>query len=328
MNNWISEETNLLPDFIIAGAMKCGTSTLHTILNKHPKIFIPKEEVHFFDMDNILQHSDFNFHHNETWTTQSMEKDPELVWKWYQKKFKGNESLIKGEDSTTYLASRCAAERISMQKKEIKLLFLLRQPSLRAYSNYSHLLRSGRATYNFEDTIRYNPFQVINRSLYKEQLESFYKNIPKERIKVILFEDLVKNPELTIKEVSKFIGIDYDDFPEDALKTHSNRGSVPRYGKLYLKKNLVLRNFGNLHYSNTLPFIDPSIKTTVPLIARVINKIHGKINPNVPIIDEINQETKKMLDVYFFKEMQGIDELIGKDVLSKWFPDRTIANDV
>ncbi len=236
MNNWITEDTNLLPDFIIGGAMKCGTTTLHAILNKHPKIFIPNEEVHFFDMDNILQHSDFNFYHNDTWTTQSMEKDPKLVWEWYQKKFKGNESLIKGEDSTTYLASRCAAERISMQKKEIKLLFLLRQPSERAYSNYSHLLRSGRATNSFEDTIRYNPFQVINRSLYKEQLESFYKNIPKERIKVILFEDLVKTPESTMKEVSTFLGVDYNEFPAGAFKTHSNKGRVPRNEKLHIKK--------------------------------------------------------------------------------------------
>ncbi len=193
MNNWISTEIDLLPDFIIGGAMKSGTTTLHRILSNHPKIFIPKEEIGFFDIDNILQHSDFNFYDKETWVTQSMEKDPELVWKWYQKNFKGNESYIKGEDSTSYLASRIAAERISIQKKEIKLLFLLRQPSLRAYSNYNHLLRTGRATNSFEDTIRFNPFLVINRSLYKEQLVNFYRYIPKVRIKVILFEDLIKD---------------------------------------------------------------------------------------------------------------------------------------
>lgn len=325
MNNWVSQDTDLLPDFIIGGAMKCGTSTLHTILNKHPKIFIPKEEVHFFDMDNILQHSDFNFHHNEKWTTQSMQKDPKIAWEWYQNKFRGHESLIKGEDSTTYLASKIAAERISMQKKEIKLLFLLRQPSLRAYSNYNHLLKSGRATYTFEDTIRFNPFQVLNRSLYKEQLESFYNYIPKERIKVILFEDLVEDPELIIKEVSEFIGFDDNEFPADVFKTHSNQGRVPRNEKLHVKKNLVMRNFGNIKYSSNLPFAGPSVKTSTPLMARVINKVHSKINPAVPVTQKINQETKVMLDDYFFKEMQGLDELLGKDVLSRWFPDKTIS---
>ena len=58
---WKSSEPELLPDFIIGGAMKSGTTTLHNILNAHPRIFIPDGEVHFFDMDNVSQHSDFNF---------------------------------------------------------------------------------------------------------------------------------------------------------------------------------------------------------------------------------------------------------------------------
>lgn len=325
-NNWISKETDLLPDFIIGGAMKCGTTTLHVILNKHPKIFIPKKEIHFFDIDNLLQHSDFNFYYKGKWITQTMDKDPKLLWEWYQEKFKGNENFIKGEDSTSYLASRIAAERISIQNKEIKMLFLLRQPSLRTYSNYNHLLRTGRVTYSFEDILRFNPNQVIKRSLYKEQLENYYRNIPKERIKIVLFEDMIKSPELTIQEVCTFIGVDYKELPTDVLNTHSNKGKAPRNSKLIAKKNLLLRNFGNVHYSNSLPFKGPINTETKPLFARVINKLHNKINPPKPIISGMKEETRVFLDNYFYEEMKGINDLVGRDILSQWFPQKTIAN--
>lgn len=48
-----------LPDFIICGAMKSGTTTVHGILNRHPQIFIPDPEIHFFDIDDVLQHPDY-----------------------------------------------------------------------------------------------------------------------------------------------------------------------------------------------------------------------------------------------------------------------------
>jgi hypothetical protein len=104
MNNWITSEIELLPEFIIGGAMKSGTSTLHAILDKHPKIFMPSYEIGFFDIDNILVHNDFNFYVESKWVNQSMDKNPKLMWDWYHSKFREGESLVKGEDSTTYLA--------------------------------------------------------------------------------------------------------------------------------------------------------------------------------------------------------------------------------
>ncbi len=81
---------------------------------------------------------------------------------------------MKGEGSSIYLASR-----IALQNKEIKLNFLLRNPTKRAYSQYYHMLRTGRSTHTFEDTLKYNPVSVLERSLYKDHLEPYYKNIPK-----------------------------------------------------------------------------------------------------------------------------------------------------
>ena len=117
LENWIAPNDALLPEFIIGGTMKSGTSTLHQILGSHPKIYIPKEEIHFFDIDNLIQHSDFNFYieREDKWTYQTMKYNSEKMWDWYSKKFEGNNNYLKGEVSTTYLASRIAAERISIR---------------------------------------------------------------------------------------------------------------------------------------------------------------------------------------------------------------------
>ncbi|MEM5564591.1 sulfotransferase [Psychroserpens sp. AS72] len=320
MNNWIAPKTDLLPDFIIGGAMKSGTSTIHNILEKHPKVFIPKKEIGFFDIDNILEHSDFNFFADNKWVSQSMEKDPEKMWSWYQEKFKGNESCLMGEDSTTYLASKIAAKRISLQKKDIKLIFVLRQPSLRAYSNYYHLLRTGRATHSFEDTLRFNPFTVINRSLYKEQIESYYKFIPKSRIKVVLFEDLIENQEAVIKELCQFLNLNFDELPADSLNIHSNKASVPKSITRQFQKNALLRSLANAKYANDLPFKSLTEIKQRPFIIKAINKVYGKINPKLAIKPpEILPETKTFLDAYFYNQLLGLDELIDQEVMSKWF---------
>ncbi|MCP4551355.1 MAG: hypothetical protein GY834_04800 [Bacteroidetes bacterium] len=71
-----------------------------------------------------------------------------------------------------------------------------------------------------------------------------------------------------------------------------------------------------------------SVKETHPIIARVINKLHNKINSPIPITSKINEETKIFLDNYFYKEMEGIDELVDKNILSKWFPKKTLPTNV
>lgn len=325
LKNWIAPNDDLLPDFIIGGAMKSGTSTLHEILNQHPKVFIPKNEIHFFDIDNPLQHKDFNFYDKESdrWIYQNMNNNPTQVWDWYLSKYAGKENVIKGEDSTTYLASCIAAERISIQKKKIKLIFLLRQPTMRAYSNYHHLLRTGRATYSFEDTIRFSPHSILNRSLYKEQLTNFYKFIPSERIKVLLFEDFVADTEKVVREVCDYIEIDFNEFPVNVLQTHANKAKLPANINLQIRKNHFMHNFGNTHYVNSLPNKPVGLANSNSSVAKIINAIHNKLNPQiVKKAPKIRDSTKAFLDEYFYQELEGINELINQDVLSKWFPDK------
>ena len=321
---WKSETPESLPDFIIGGAMKSGTTSLHAILQNHPDIAIAHDELGFFDMDSLLQHPDFHFYNkkNKQWTRQSMYEHPDALWNWYYSQFKDlkkNNVRLVGEDSTTYLCSEKAAKRISMQDKPIKLIFILRHPTKRTISNYLHLLKSGRAIYSLEDTLRYRPNSIIRRSLYKEQLGFYYKHIPFENIKVVLFEDLIENKSDCIKEVCDFLGVDFDKLEKTSLSIHSNKTRIPKNIKLQLFRNRLLRKSADYRYSKALP-VQPDFLEKKPMFHRLVDKLHKKINPHKTDRKFVaSAATLSLLDDFFKSELQGFDELTKKDVLSKWF---------
>jgi len=99
-------EKVILPNFIISGAMKCGTTSLHTILVQHPDVFICQSKLYSFDMDHIAQYPDFNPLLKRAWQTSQLKKCSGQYWQWSSPQFKKTgANQLKGEDSTTHLAS-------------------------------------------------------------------------------------------------------------------------------------------------------------------------------------------------------------------------------
>lgn len=325
---WIAPDVNKLPDFIIGGAMKCGTTSLHGILNSHPNVFIPYEEIFFFDIDNILQHGDFNFYDKsrKTWIFQNIEKDASTMWNWYLSKFAGHETKVKGEDSTTYLASRIAAERIAMQNKPIKLIFMLRQPTQRAYSNYYHDLRAGRVTYSFEDTIRYNPQSILSRGLYKQQLEYWYNLLPREQIKVILFEDFLADKLNVLKDICQYLEIDFDALDKDMIDKHFNKARVSKWINLQIIYNSWLRELGNTHYLDSLPFHAHHGSRRWSFMFRLVDLINRIVNPRQEKVPRMNASTQAFLNQFYAREMCGIDELVRQPIYEKWFKQTNMSD--
>ena len=88
------------PHFIIAGAMKSGTTSLHYILNHHDNIFVPAGEIFFFDMDDIQQHPDFCMDIAGGWAFHDYEQGYNHYLEWYEDFFRGAvDGQILGEDS-------------------------------------------------------------------------------------------------------------------------------------------------------------------------------------------------------------------------------------
>lgn len=316
----IAPDNTALPDFIIAGAMKCGTTTLHNILNEHPDVFIPDSEIHFFDMDDIIEHPEFNFYQNNNWIHPDINNDYHKYWQWYSEFFaEAEENMIIGEDSTGYLASKYAPKRIAQQKKNIKIIIILRNPIDRAYSHYWHNLRAGRLSHTFENTIRYYPNTILRRSCYFEQLSRYYKYFPDKDLKVIIFEDFIKNKKQYIKDICTFINVTHDQIPEKSIDKHSNKARMPLFPKMQLISNKLNRDAGNWLYRGHFPFYQKKIekRKTLP---RLIRNLHNSLNPKIDKKPpKMNPDTRRFLKEYFLKELAGIEKLIGDKALRIWF---------
>ncbi|MBN1630802.1 MAG: sulfotransferase [Thermoleophilia bacterium] len=319
--SWVAPQGLRIPDFIICGAMKCGTTTLHHVLDQHPRVYVAKGEVHFFDMDSPLHHPRFSYFNGREWRTPRLEDDPHRYWEWYSSHFAGaTADQIVGEDSTLYMLSETAAQRIAAQPKPIRLLILLRHPTHRAYSQYWHMLVNGRARYSFEETLRYEPYTVLNRSLYVQQLRSFLAHVERERVKVVLFEDLVADRPAVLREVCGHIGVDYGQLPADSLDIHYNRSRLPRFPGLQLTMNKLFRGQATLPVGPRVPTALTSRVSAKVAMAKAAHKAYRAVNP---LTDRrppaMRESTRRFLDDYFRKELEGIDELVGRSVWSTWF---------
>ena len=306
---WKAPKDAKIPDFIICGAMKCGT--VHNILDSHPKISIPDREINFFDIDDHFEHSDFSFYSDGQWIFPDITIDHAVYWNWYSNFFSNAPyNHLIGEDSTF---------RISLQEKQIKTIVCLRNPTIRAYSQYWHMLRTGRAIFDFEGTIRFTPHYVLNRSMYFQQIQNFLKYIPKDRVFFFILEEYLSDKETVAQRLLEYLDFSFKDLPDTALYMHSNKGRIPKYPKLQIVKNRLLRNFGHNHYVSRLPYSTSKPKGNSRLM-KTLNIIHSIMNPMVDReIPKMNPQTKRFLDQYFRKEMWGIDELIGLNVTDLWF---------
>ncbi|MBQ4849230.1 sulfotransferase [Pseudoalteromonas sp. MMG012] len=308
-------ESFTAPDFVIAGAMKCGTTTLHQMLAQHPGIFMANDELFYFDMDDIAQHPDFLFKEHERLLTHDQARDPKHYQSWYESRFKeASEGQLRGEDSTTYMCSELAVARLAKLKPEMKLVIMLRQPSKRVYSHYWHMVRAGRAIYSFEDTLRFQPSLLLQRSDYCNQLKIIYRYFAHEQVKVILFEDLVKNADSVIRDVCVFLGVSEDKLPSDVSTIHANKGQVPMFFRLHLLKCRLFREGSSKAYQTH--FTDAKIKNSRPWYEKIYRKLNPMINKKAP---QIRPDHKELLDSYFSKTMIDINELTGQRVFETWF---------
>jgi hypothetical protein len=195
-----------LPDAVIIGAQKCGTSSLHHYLTQHPGVISPlRKEVHYFDV---------NFKLGEAW---------------YRAHFgRRGEPGLNFDASPYYLFHPLVAERMHELLPQAKLIVLLRDPVRRAYSQYWHERDKGRERLSFEDALKAEPERVdeahrrlasgeigasrehqihsyVARGRYAEQLERWLKLYPREQLLVLRFEDLVKDPLAVLNQALAYL---------------------------------------------------------------------------------------------------------------------------
>lgn len=214
-----------LPDFIIMGAAKSGTTTLYQYLCKHPQVLMstPKEPDFFSVDENFSKGID-----------------------WYASLFSAAKpDQICGEASTTYSRWQQhpnTVSRLVQALPQVKLIYIMRHPVDRAYSFYIHRFKGARykpqlaVAETFEKTITQQS-EFLDSSLYMEQIEQYLPFYPREAFLFLFMEDLMKQPAETLKMICQFLEIDDEvDLINNTLIEANKAGDNPEW---YVKKQLT-----------------------------------------------------------------------------------------
>lgn len=200
-----------MPDFLIIGAQKAGTTSLYSYLIKHPDIISAfKKEIHFFDL---------NYYKNINWYKSFFPLKKEL-----------DGIKLTGEASPQYMFHPHSVSRIKNDLPKIKIILLLRNPVYRSYSHYQHQVRVGREDLSFEDAIaveekrlgnekslmlknqnlnsyNYLMYSYKKRSIYYPQVKNVISSFDKSDILIIQSEKFNNFPQQEYNKVLSFLGL-------------------------------------------------------------------------------------------------------------------------
>lgn len=211
-----------LPDFIIGGAPRSGTTWLYHLLDRHPDVWMAKPvvpEPKFFLVDDIYERG--LRHYSATWFEDAPARG------------------LVGEKSSNYLESHMALERIRRDLPDVRMIFALREPARRALSNYRWSRMNQMESATFSEALRQErereatqpahlrfarPHAYFSRGLYAQLLRPWFQHLSRHQILVVLFEDIVERPRDVAARVHAFL--DLATRPDDATSLGRINASV------------------------------------------------------------------------------------------------------
>ncbi len=302
-----------LPNFLIIGAAKSGTTSLFNYLAQHPQVYTKAKEPGFFAYEGQKAQLAGPEDQERFERRVIAERRP------YEALFDGvTTEKAWGEASVAYLYLPGAAERIRRYAPEMRLIAILRHPADRAFSSYMHMRRDGREPLpTFEEALDAEDGRIeagwdyiwhyVRLGFYYEQLRRYYDLFPAGQLAVFLFDEFKSDPAGTVRAVCRFLEID-DSFTPDTSVQYNVSG-VPRLRRLHRFVSRPNRVKGALR-----PF--------VPLAAR--RRIGAQlqrwnVNGRKPVMAA---QTRRRLQAVYRADILRLQTLIGKD-LSGWLADES-----
>lgn len=295
-----------LPEFLVIGAAKSGTTSLYEYLRQHPQVFMsPIKETNFFALNGKKPafagpDRDF-FNHESIYRLED-----------YERLFDGRtEEIVAGEASPRYLFTSGTARRIRNFIPEAKLVAILRNPIDRAFSAFSMRKRDGWETCKtFEDAILQEEKRLkegwasgiyLQRGYYGRQLNEYYRVFPREQICVLLYDRMRDDLEGLLTRLFRFIAVD-EKFQPDTRQHYNPSGII---------KNPVLRLVWTRTHSvqNVLrPLMPKPVRQAVSRYFIGLEKEKLSLFP----------ETRRMLIDVYRDDILKLEDLIEED-LSQWY---------
>lgn len=293
---------NNLPDFLIVGAAKSGTTSIHHYLNEFEDISLPSPKEPKYITSKFL---------NLPFKGLGDKVVNESIIKSYEDYcglFKNsNEDQLIGDASADNLYYyKQAIPEIKSLLNQPKIIIVLRNPIDRAFSAYMHMRRELREPLTFYEALRNEQHRIdnnfefiwhyVNAGLYYEQVKAYLNSF--SAVKIFLFEDLKSDSKKVISEIRKFLGLNECDF-ELPIKRFNESGEpkFPRLKKMIMRDTIVKKKFKKM-FSN-----------------KFRNGLKEKLFSLEKV--DISEADKKYLQEIFREDIKKLQNLINRD-LSSW----------
>ena len=297
----------IMPNFLLFGAAKAGTTSLYKYLEQHPDVFMSSfKEPGFFAFEG--EKAIWNGPGAQKWFDRWVATDLES----YQQYFEGygGQKAI-GDASPYYLYYEKTPETIKKYIPDVKLIAILRNPVERAFSNYVWAVRDrSESITNFAEALKAESWRIqdswgpkwryLDQGFYYQQLKRYYERFSREQIEIYLYEDLITNPVKLTQEIFSFLEID-DTFIPDISRKY-NPSLLPRnpsWHKFLTKPNAIKSAF----------------KYFLPLEFR--QRLRKKATEKNLFKPNLSPEIRQQLVEAYREDILKLQELIQKD-LSQW----------
>ncbi|MEX1670636.1 sulfotransferase [Zhongshania guokunii] len=237
----------LMPNFFVVGAPKAGTTSLYGYLRLHPDVYLPDtKELHYFSHQELLEH-------DKGPGDKSALQDICRSMYEYKSHYRSNKVYKSvGDISPSYLFYHGAAAEISAICPSAKIIIMLRNPAEKAYSQYCHLVRSGREVLTFRDGLESEGDRVrakwndmwhyVSGSRYLEAVNKYLDVFGRNNVKIVYFEEFTTNTSEVMRDICDFleIGSTYD---LGTGHVHNKGMGAMRFGKVVkmVTENRLLR---------------------------------------------------------------------------------------
>jgi len=304
---------NRQPNFFFIGGMRCGSTTLNSMLEQHPNIFMSAiKEPSFYLPETLRRLANPTDHELEQLATLEQGgkyRSPEAYFKLFED---AAEATYVGE-SSHYIYHPPIAEAIHDDCPDAKILVCLRNPVERLFSEYLLHLRRGVVQGDFksfvdelagdftEGTVTDKSLVPrLNKGLQYQLVMPWIEMFGRENVKLILFDDLEHTPESVSKDIFQWLFIDPDFNP---VVVHTQKGGAPK------KK-------GFIKILNTQSRTAGRIKKLIPDITK--KKLRSWFYAKSLERPEMEPETRLFLMNFYQEDITALQDLLGRS-LSHWY---------
>ena len=290
----------ILPNFLIVGVQKAGTTSIYNYLQEHPQVYM-----------SLIKETNFLEKDWENLPPEQQNKNGIVTLEKYAELFANvKDEIAIGEASPNYLFHHeSSAARIKKYVPNAKLIVVLRNPVERAYSDYLMHIRDAIGYRSLSEQIKHSSHKsfILRKGFYFESIKYYLEQFGQAQVKIFFYEDLCENPQVFMQEVYQYIGVNDDFLPNTTRKAQVAK--IPKNKNI----NNLLQRKNPLR--NTAAKI---LKTVMPIEAR--QKLRDRLislNSQTKQQAPLSAEERQQLIELYREDILQLQDLVGRD-LSKW----------